>query len=150
MHAAHKFTSLQFLWLSKFAFFKVYSYLSIVHICIFFLWNLQANLFKRCIPIIITMIFNQQIRFSTFEFHWPIAVQQNIIRHQINGLGKDHSGEETPPSILSSGPLRRIHFHLAKYGSLLIQCILYYIKYIYIYIYIYLYIYIIYIIFIFL
>jgi hypothetical protein len=68
------------------------------------------------------MIFNQQIGFSTFEFYWPIAVQQNTIRHQFNGLGKDHSGGETSPVILSSGPLRRIHFHFAKYSSLLIQC----------------------------
>jgi hypothetical protein len=63
MHAAHKFTSLHFLWLSKFSFFKVYSYLSVVHICIFFVKFTGENLFKRCVPIIITMIFNQQISF---------------------------------------------------------------------------------------
>ncbi len=123
MHAAHKFTSLHFLWLSKFSFFKAYSYLSIIHISIFFEWNLQANLFKMCIPIIIIMIFNQQIGFSSFEFHWPIAVQQNVIRHQFNGLGKDPSGGETSPVFwvraLFAGSM---HFHFAKYSSLLIQC----------------------------
>ncbi len=27
--------------------------------------------------------------FSLFEFRWPIAVQENIIRHQFNRLGKE-------------------------------------------------------------
>jgi hypothetical protein len=34
---------------------------------------------------------------SLFKFHWSNAVQQNIIRHQFNGLGKDHSSDETSP-----------------------------------------------------
>jgi hypothetical protein len=36
-------------------------------------------------------------QFSIFEFHWSNAVQQKIIRHQFNGLGKDHSSDETSP-----------------------------------------------------
>ncbi len=48
MHAAHKFTSLHFLWLSKFSFFKVYSYLSIVHISIFFC-EIYRKIFLKCV-----------------------------------------------------------------------------------------------------
>jgi hypothetical protein len=36
-------------------------------------------------------------QFSLFEFHWSNAVQQNSIRHQFNGLGKDQSSDETSP-----------------------------------------------------
>jgi hypothetical protein len=102
--------------------FKVYSYLSIVHIFIFLLCYLQANLFKRCIPIIIIMIFNQQIGFSTFEFHFAYCSATKYYPSSIQWIGNGSFGPGNHPSILSSGPLRRIHFHFAKYSSLLIQC----------------------------
>jgi hypothetical protein len=41
--------------------------------------------------------FQAAYHFSLFKFNWPIGVQENIIRHQFNGLGKDHSSEETSP-----------------------------------------------------
>ncbi len=83
------------------------------------------NLFKRCIPIIIIiMIFNQQISFLYMNII-GLCSATNIIRHQFNGLGKDHSSVVTSLVFLflSSGPLRWIHFHFAKYSALLIQCI---------------------------
>ncbi len=36
-------------------------------------------------------------QFSLFEFHWSNAVQQNSIRSQCNGLGKDQPSDETSP-----------------------------------------------------
>ncbi len=50
-------------------------------------------------------------------------MQPNLIHHQFNGLGKEPLERWNFTSILSLGPLRRIHFHFAKYSSLLIQCI---------------------------
>ncbi len=50
-------------------------------------------------------------------------MQPNLIRHQFNRLGKDPLEQWKFTSILSLGPLRRIHFHFAKYRSLLIQCV---------------------------
>ncbi len=49
-------------------------------------------------------------------------MQPNRIHHQFNGLGKEPLERWNFTSILSLGPLRRIHFHFAKYSSLLIQC----------------------------
>jgi hypothetical protein len=49
-------------------------------------------------------------------------VLPNLIRHQSNGLAKEPLEQLNFTSILSSGPLRRIHFYFAKYTSLLIQC----------------------------
>ncbi len=49
-------------------------------------------------------------------------MQPNLIRHQFNGFGKEPLEQWKFTSILSLGPLRRIHFHFAKYSSLLKQC----------------------------
>ncbi len=49
-------------------------------------------------------------------------MQPNRIPHQFNRLGKEPLEWWNFTSILSLGPLRRIHFHYAKYSSLLIQC----------------------------
>ncbi len=46
----------------------------------------------------------------------------NLIRHQSNGLAKEPLEQLNFTSILSLGPLRRIHFDFAKYTSFLIQC----------------------------
>jgi hypothetical protein len=48
-------------------------------------------------------IFNWQISFLYFSFIGSNAVQQNIIRHQFDGLGKDHSSDETSP-VFEFGP----------------------------------------------
>ncbi len=61
-------------------------------------------------------------QFSLFQLHWSNAVQPNLIHQQFNGLGKEPLERWNFTSILSLGPLRRIHFHFAKYSSLLIQC----------------------------
>ncbi len=49
-------------------------------------------------------------------------IRPNLTCHQFNGLGKEPLERWNFTSILSLGPLRRIHFHFAKYSSLLIQC----------------------------
>ncbi len=49
-------------------------------------------------------------------------MQPNLIRHQFNGLGKEPLERWNFTSILRLGPLRRFHFHFAKYSSLLIPC----------------------------
>ncbi len=51
-------------------------------------------------------------------------MQPNLIRHQFNGSGKEPLERWNFTSNLSL----RIHFHFAKYSSLLIQCIVYYRK----------------------
>jgi hypothetical protein len=49
-------------------------------------------------------------------------IRPNFIRHHFNGLEKEPLELWNFTSILSLGPLRRIHFLFAKYSSLLIQC----------------------------
>ncbi len=71
----------------------------------FFIWQItNLNLLMRCIVLAnVSLFFYAWVdfqlakQFSLFWFHWSNAVQQNIIRHQFNGLGKDHSSDETLP-----------------------------------------------------
>ncbi len=67
--------------------------------------------------------FSTSKSFSLFQYHWSNEVQPNLIRPQFKGLEKEPLERWNFTSILSLGPLRRIHFHFAKYRSLLIQCV---------------------------
>ncbi len=49
-------------------------------------------------------------------------IRPNLIRHYFNGSEKEPLELWNFTSILSLGPLRRIHFLFAKYSSFLIQC----------------------------
>ncbi len=104
MHATHKFTSLHFLCLSKFSFFKVYSYLSIVHICIFFLWNLQAKIFLKGVFLLSLSLFS--ISKSVF-YIWISLAYCSATKYyplSIQWIGKGPFKRGNLPSVLSSVP----------------------------------------------